>query len=149
MLDSQLSITLVKGEADPPRPDPDQRAVSCPLSAEGEVRTMRRDELERLADYYDTHSTAEEMEGGRVEVEPVERPMVSTSLRLPKPIMDAIRAAAARRGVRPTALMREWVEARVAAEESGDEEARMTRAVMERLPRVIAEAYADAHRKSA
>ncbi|WP_449066383.1 hypothetical protein [Planomonospora algeriensis] len=35
--------------------------------------------------------------------------MTTTSLRLPKPVMDAVRARAAERGIKPTALIREAI----------------------------------------
>jgi predicted DNA-binding protein len=81
---------------------------------------MNRKQIEELAEYYDTHDTADEMDGGRV-VEPLVDPMVVVSLRLPKHVVDQVRALAAERGVRPTALLREWVEAQVARAERGAE----------------------------
>jgi hypothetical protein len=44
--------------------------------------------LQRLAEYYDTHDTSEELE----RAEPVDPdPMVSLSLRLPKSLLDWVR----------------------------------------------------------
>ncbi|MFJ3216203.1 hypothetical protein ACIPLC_09810 [Kitasatospora sp. NPDC086801] len=40
--------------------------------------------------------------------------MTATSLRLPKPVMDGVRHRARERGLKPTAVMREWTEAAVA-----------------------------------
>ncbi|MBG0833247.1 hypothetical protein HS041_36715 [Planomonospora sp. ID67723] len=40
--------------------------------------------------------------------------MITTSLRLPKPVMDAVRARAAERGIKPTALIREAIVASLA-----------------------------------
>ncbi|MBG0818563.1 hypothetical protein [Planomonospora sp. ID82291] len=40
--------------------------------------------------------------------------MITTSLRLPKPVMDAVRARAAERGVKPSALIREVIVASLA-----------------------------------
>ncbi|MBD0691229.1 hypothetical protein [Streptomyces sp. CBMA123] len=40
--------------------------------------------------------------------------MITTSLRLPKPVMDEVRRRARERGMKPTAVMREWIEAAVA-----------------------------------
>ncbi|MGW3039404.1 hypothetical protein ACWC9T_04980 [Kitasatospora sp. NPDC001159] len=40
--------------------------------------------------------------------------MIATSLRLPKPVMDEVRRRARERGLKPTAVMREWIEAAVA-----------------------------------
>lgn len=70
---------------------------------------MGRRHLDELIEYYDGHDTAEEMERGRI-VEPLVDPMIVVSLRLPKRTLDEVRAIAAERAVRPTALIREWVE---------------------------------------
>ncbi len=48
-------------------------------------------ELERLAEYYDTHDTSAEMEPGRW-VEP--QPMATTSLRLPVEVIDQLKRQA-------------------------------------------------------
>lgn len=40
--------------------------------------------------------------------------MVTYALRLPKPVIDSLRSAAASRGMKVTALMREWLEERLA-----------------------------------
>lgn len=37
-------------------------------------------------------------------------PMITTSLRLPKSVLDRVRLLAARDGVKPTALIRRWTE---------------------------------------
>ncbi|GII06130.1 hypothetical protein [Planobispora takensis] len=44
--------------------------------------------------------------------------MITTSLRLPKPVMDAVRARAAERGVKPTALIREAIVASLADDQA-------------------------------
>ncbi|GAB7186476.1 hypothetical protein ATKI12_6307 [Kitasatospora sp. Ki12] len=46
--------------------------------------------------------------------EPAESVMITTSLRLPKPVMDEVRRRARERGLKPTAIMREWIEAAIA-----------------------------------
>ena len=74
----------------------------------------RRSNLGRIAEHYETHDASTELEGAESEDTTAAVPMVTTSLRLPKPIMDALRAAADSRGVRTTALMREWLEERLA-----------------------------------
>jgi hypothetical protein len=58
------------------------------------------------------------MEGGRWETEVDPDPMVTTSLRLPKSLLDWIRSQAAAEHVKPTALIRQWIEERRA---SGDQ----------------------------
>ncbi len=64
-------------------------------------------ELERLADYYDTHDTSAEMEGGDW-VEP--QPMATTSLRLPTEVIDQLKQQARARHVRYTSYVRSILE---------------------------------------
>lgn len=69
---------------------------------------------ERLAEHYDTTDTSEELAGAeRDDAAPAE-PMVTTSLRLPRSTMERLRHEARRQGVRPTQLIREWVETALA-----------------------------------
>jgi hypothetical protein len=63
-----------------------------------------------LADHYDSHDTAEEMNGGRWETDVTPEPMITTSLRLPQWLMADVRADARRRGIKPSALIREILE---------------------------------------
>ena len=56
-------------------------------------------ELERLAEYYDTHDTSTEMDDGNW-VEP--QPMATTSLRLPADVIDQLKQQARTRHVRYT-----------------------------------------------
>jgi uncharacterized protein YdiU (UPF0061 family) len=72
-----------------------------------------REHLERIAEEYQTGDASAELDRAEYDDSSVAEPMVTTSLRLPKPVMDAVRAAAEARGMRPTALMREWVEQQV------------------------------------
>lgn len=67
--------------------------------------------LEELAEYYDTHDAADEP-GEVTEHPPVDRDdvMIVSSIRLPKATMDRVRKAARLEGVKPTALMRRWIE---------------------------------------
>lgn len=46
-------------------------------------------------------------------------PMVTTSLRLPAETQKAVRAAAKRAGVRPTVLIRSWIDQGLAGQEAG------------------------------
>ena len=48
-------------------------------------------------------------------------PMITTSLRLPKSVLDRVRLLAARDGVKPTALIRRWTEQACAREMPVDE----------------------------
>ncbi len=68
------------------------------------------EQLQELADYYETTDTAGAMEDGQWVNEPAVEPMVTTSLRLPLDLMQTIRQQAAAERVRPTALMRRWLE---------------------------------------
>jgi hypothetical protein len=80
---------------------------------------MAENTLDALRDYYDTHSTADEMDGGTWETDTYPNPMVSTSLRLPKDVLDWVRAQAAAEGIGHTALIRRWIEQRREIEEAG------------------------------
>lgn len=71
------------------------------------------EELEELANYYATHVTPPNEDGEWVEPQP----MVTTSLRLPKAVIDAIKAEARQRGVRHTMLLRSIVEQHVRSPE--------------------------------
>lgn len=71
-------------------------------------------DLERIAEYYDTHDTSETMAEGRVITDPpVAEPMDVVSVRLPGTVMDKAREMAARRGMKVRELLREWIEAGV------------------------------------
>lgn len=49
--------------------------------------------------------------------------MVTYALRLPRQVIDELRAAAQARNVKVTTLMREWLEERLTLESHGDEDA--------------------------
>lgn len=73
-----------------------------------------REDLEHLAEYYDTHDTSETMAQGRVITEPAAaEPMDVVSVRLPGAVMDKARELADQRGVKVRELLREWIEAGV------------------------------------
>ncbi|MFW5416117.1 hypothetical protein J0910_05785 [Nocardiopsis sp. CNT-189] len=74
-----------------------------------------REELDRLAERFETEDQSAAIERAERDDSAAAEPMVVTSLRLPKPVMDAVRDQAAERGVKPTRLMREWVEERAVA----------------------------------
>lgn len=66
------------------------------------------DRMTDLADHYDrTDLTYKIEQASWEEPELVAEPMVTYALRLPKPVIDALRVAAASRGVKVTTLMRE------------------------------------------
>lgn len=64
-------------------------------------------ELERLAEYYDTHDTSTEMEPGHW-VEP--QPMATTSLRLPVEVIEQLKLQARARHLRYTSYVRSILE---------------------------------------
>jgi CopG antitoxin of type II toxin-antitoxin system len=64
-------------------------------------------ELERLAEYYDTHDTSAEMESGEwAEVQP----MATTSLRLPVDVIEQLKRQAQTRHLRYTSYVRSILE---------------------------------------
>lgn len=75
--------------------------------------------MDELREYYDNHDTAEDLaaalEAGTAvyETDSVEDPMITTSLRLPRSVLQTIRERAATEGIKPTALMRRVIEASV------------------------------------
>lgn len=73
---------------------------------------------DELAAHAQTHDFSAEMEHGMWETDTEADPMVTTSLRLPKSLLDWVRGQAAAQHVRPTALIRQWVEQH---RDSGDE----------------------------
>lgn len=68
--------------------------------------------LDELAEYADSHDFSTEMESGVWETETDPDPMVTTSLRLPKSLLDWVRAQASEQHVPPTTLIRQWIEQR-------------------------------------
>lgn len=80
-----------------------------------------QDEIERLADWYDTNSTAETEAGGWLEGEVADEPMSVRSIRLPVETSRRVAKIAEARGLRQTELMRDWIEQCLAAEESGSD----------------------------
>ncbi len=75
---------------------------------------------DEIAEYYDNHSMEHEInaaiESGaaRWETDIEADPMVGVTVRLPKSILDAVRQTATTRGMKPTALIRQWVERAIA-----------------------------------
>jgi len=82
------------------------------------VRDVRED-VERLAGYYDRTDLSSEIEQAELDESVDQDPMVTTSLRLPKSVLDEVRKQAALAGLKPTQLMRQWMEQR-AAESAGE-----------------------------
>jgi hypothetical protein len=72
---------------------------------------MDKSKLEELRDFYDTTDTAGSVERATWDERVVgpDEVMVSTSIRLPRSLMQRVRERAAAAGVPATALMRQWV----------------------------------------
>ncbi len=77
---------------------------------------MNEDEL---AEYYDKADLSGDIEHAAWDTETDSDPMVVTSLRLPKSLLDWIRAEAAAHRTRPTSLIRRWLDER-RTEQDGD-----------------------------
>ncbi|MGH3588688.1 MAG: hypothetical protein ACRDQ0_20455 [Pseudonocardia sp.] len=77
-----------------------------------------------LREHYDGTDTTDEMAEGRWEPEVDSDPMVTTSLRVPKSLLDWVREEAAAEQVRPSALIRRWIEDRRRAADAEDTEER-------------------------
>lgn len=77
-------------------------------------------QIRELATYYDEADTSQDLERAQRDDSVVAEPMVTTSLRLPRSTLNDLRHHAEERGVRPTQLIREWVEAGLAGAEGGE-----------------------------
>ena len=90
---------------------------------------------DEIADYAQHHDFSAEMEQGTWETGTEADPMITTSVRLPKSLLDWIRQRAAAQHVRPSVLIRQWIEQRrdtAETEDAGDLAARV-----ERLERAV------------
>lgn len=65
--------------------------------------------IDELREYYDNADMSESIRNATEDTAVVDEVMVSTSIRLPKSLMDRVRAQATRAGVPATTLMRQWV----------------------------------------
>jgi hypothetical protein len=82
---------------------------------------MGERELNDVAKYYDTHDISQEIadaELERHEPTPADQVMIVSSIRLPKATMDKVRALAAELGLKPTALMRTWIEEKLGSSDA-------------------------------
>jgi hypothetical protein len=91
--------------------------------------------LDEIADYAQGHDFAAEMEQGTWEADTDADPMVTTSVRLPKSLLDWVRQRAAAQHVRPSVLIRQWIEQR--RDEDGTESTGDLLARVERLERAV------------
>lgn len=68
--------------------------------------------LDEIAAHAQGHDFGDEMEKGVWEDDTDPDPMITTSLRMPKSLLDWVRERAADQHVRPSVLIRQWVEQR-------------------------------------
>lgn len=68
--------------------------------------------LDAIATHSQAHDFSAEMEQGVWETHTETDPMITTSLRLPKSLLDWVREQAAAEHVRPSGLIRQWIEQR-------------------------------------
>lgn len=73
-----------------------------------------------LRKHYDETDTSEQLAGATLE-QPASsaEPMVTYALRLPQPVLAALRSRAEQQGVSVSALMRGWLEERLGRESGG------------------------------
>lgn len=80
------------------------------------------DKTDELREFYDNSDTSDLLRDAVLEQpESVAEPMVTYALRLPKPVLDELRAAAETRNIRVSALMRVWLEERLGRESGGQD----------------------------
>ncbi|MDA8393477.1 MAG: hypothetical protein M0Z87_11925 [Actinomycetota bacterium] len=91
--------------------------------------------LDQIAADAESHDFAAEMADATWEDATEEDPMVTTSLRLPKSLLDWVRERATEQHLRPSVLIRQWIEQRRDAGGSGGIEELAMR--MERLERAV------------
>jgi hypothetical protein len=73
--------------------------------------------MAKLRDYYDNTSLTSEIAEAKLNTETVDSPMIGITVRFSKPVLDRVRDIAARENVKTTALVRRWVEEKLAATE--------------------------------
>lgn len=77
------------------------------------------DDYEELADYYDNTEMAEEIEDAVWEETAASDPMITTSVRLPRSLLERIRVVASGQGIKTSVLMRRLIEQNLVPEEMG------------------------------
>ena len=71
---------------------------------------MNENELTELRDYYDRHDQSAALQIAESDASSTDNPMVGITIRLPAAVLNAARIAADSRGIKVTALLREWIE---------------------------------------
>lgn len=102
------------------------------------------DRWNEIADHAETHDFSTEMEDGMWESDVDADPMVSTSLRLPKSLLDWVREQAAAQHSKPTTYIRQVLEyARVTGSGPTELAARLDRLERAVFPTQTAAEYVD------
>jgi hypothetical protein len=81
---------------------------------------MATEDIDVLRAYYDSHDTTADLEKSELDESVVDEPMVGITIRLPASALDAAREVARERGIKVTALLREWIEQNL-GDEAGDD----------------------------
>lgn len=74
---------------------------------------MDQERLDALRDYYETMDLTSELEKAELDTDAAQSPMVGITVRFPAEVLQQVRAVATAVGVKPTALIRIWVEQRL------------------------------------
>lgn len=82
---------------------------------------MATEDIAKLRTYYDTHDTTAELERAELDESVAAEPMVGITIRLPATTLDAARAVARERGIKVTALLRDWIEQNLGDDAIGDD----------------------------
>ena len=81
---------------------------------------MATEDIVGLRAYYDSHDATVELEKAELDESVVREPMVGITIRLPATALDSAREVARERGIKVTALLREWIEQNI-GDEAGDD----------------------------
>lgn len=81
---------------------------------------MTTADLDAMREHYDNTDTSVELEEAKLDESVVSEPMVGITIRLPATALDAAREVARERGIKVTALLREWIEQNLGGEADGD-----------------------------
>lgn len=91
---------------------------------------MNKDKLSELREYYDNSSLPDSVDRAVRDDQIADEVLVSTSIRLPRSLMEQVRRRAELAGVPATTLMRQWITDRITAP---DAEAVVSVADLQRL----------------
>ena len=105
--DGGVGIVTAKG-------DDRHRETHIPQEGQLSKMTMTSDELAAVRDLYDTTDQSAALKTAELDSSTVEDPMVGITIRLPASTLNTARALAAGRGIKVTALIRDWVEQQLA-----------------------------------